>query len=119
MNGLVVDLQTGMPKFRTNIWCEFEGTITAGNTLTIDTLPLLDFNNLTYEMTFTGPTSDDVKSLSMKAQKRVGKIKETIYGRLGQMSINLDTNISGSDYELNATNNEAYDVEYCLTVLTV
>lgn len=120
MIALDIDQFTGLPSHRRNVWTQIEGTIAAlGSSVVIDTLLLTEFDSMKYEMTFKGATQDDVRSLHMDVLLRTGAITEKVYGRLGPLKIELDTNINGSSFELLATNPENFAVDYCLTVLTV
>lgn len=118
MSGLVVDHNTGLPKQRDSVYQQFFQTIGAGQTVVIDTLPLVEFDLMTYELAFFGPTQDDVKSLSMRVQQFSGSLREQVFGKMGNLAISLDTAINGSAFELRATNSETFSVGVCLTVLT-
>ena len=118
MSGLIVDPITGNPRQRDSVYQQFIQTVGAGQTVVIDTLELAEFDLLTYELAFFGPTQDDVKSLSMRVQQFSGILREQVFGKMGNLSISLDTAISGSAFELRATNSEPFSVGVCLTVLT-
>lgn len=115
---LVVDLQTGLPKFNNTPWSQVSGSIDAGSTKVIDSIPLVEFDSMKYEMSFKGLTQDDVRSLTMRVQQLSGALKDTVFSRTGTMNIDLEARINGSNFELEANNTQAFAVDYCLTVLT-
>lgn len=118
MTGITVDHSNGYPKVRDSVYSQFVQDIPAGQTVVIDSLSLSEFDFMTYDMAFFGPTQNDVKSLSMRVQQFSGSLREQVFGKMGNMSISLDTAINGSAFELRATNSETFNVGVCLTVLT-
>lgn len=120
MIGLQIDKSTGLPQFRRSVWTEVEGTIGAlASAVVIDSLPLADFDNMKYVMTFIGATQDHIRFLEMTVQQRVGGLFEVVSGKKGTMNIQISTQVNGSSFELLATNPENFSVDYVLTVLTV
>lgn len=108
------------PGARKGEWVLLQGTIPAlTSSVVIDSFALADFDSMTYKMSFQGATQADVRSLNMDVLQLSGSITERVSGKLGPLKINLNTNISGSSFELLATNTYGFDVDYCLSVLTL
>lgn len=119
MIGIELDFTTGLPKFRKDIWTEFDGTLPALATdVVIDSLLLSEFDSMRYKMTFIGQTQDDIRSLNMDVIQRLSNTRETVFGRLGPLRIRVNTQVNGTSFELLASNPNNFAVDYCLTVLT-
>lgn len=119
MNGLVVDFTTGLPRQKDSVWHQFSGSIDALSTHNLDEIPLSELRTLTYELSFYGPLDTDVKSLSMKVQRVGADAVNQVFSRIGEMNILVNTVVVGSDLVLQAVNQENFEIEYCLTVLTM
>lgn len=118
MTGITVDIQTGHPKLDRQIWDQFTDTIPANSSRVIDVIPLEDFDLLSYELAFFGPSQNDVKSMSMKVQQFSGVVQDQVFGRSGSLGISVNGQVNGLNFELLVQNSEAYSVGVCLTVLT-
>ena len=116
--GLVVDIETGKPRFKDSPWHQFSGSILSGQTLVIDQLPLTQFSSMRYELSFFNVSKTETKSFSMIVQQQSGNVFDQVFGRTGLMDISVSSGVSGLNFQMSATNSEAYDVEFCLTVLT-
>ena len=117
-SGLTVDIESGKPIIKRDVWDQFITQVPAGATVVIDSMPLSDFDFMNYELVFFGPTQNDVKSFCMRVQQFSGNLREQVFGKIGSIDVSVQTVINGSDFELQATNAEAYPVGVSLTVLT-
>lgn len=95
-----------------SLWEEFNRTITPGSTVIVDTFTMLSFKQVEYIVNFKDTTSSKEKSLKLSVIKDDGSLKDTVYARMGSaISLDVNTNINGANYELKVTNNEAFSVD--------
>ena len=88
-----------------------EQTITASTSSVVDTQPLASFTAATFYFKIVRVSDGKSRTFSLDVNNNDGDVRDTIYKKLGQnMSVLVDTGVSGLNYELTITNNEASDV---------
>ena len=118
MSGITVDIESGKPVLDRSVWDQFVVKVPAGETVVIDSLPLSDFDSLSYEVSIFGPSQNNVKTLSLKILQFNGGLTEQVFSKIGSVGVLLHTGINEANFELIAENTEAFNVGVCLTVLT-
>lgn len=94
-----------------SVWEKNTGTANASSTLIFDTIALTNFNHLEYIINYEDP-SNNRKSVSLTVVNNNGTIKETVSRRLGaNLDIDVETDVSGGNFELKFINNEAFDID--------
>ena len=116
--GVTVDISTGQPQLTRNVHDQLTGSISAGVTQTIDNLTLSQFSRLDYTISFYNDVENITKSMKLIVNKRGTTVTDQVFGRIGAMNVQVVASSTGTEYNLQITNSEAFAVNYCLTVLT-
>ena len=116
--GLTIDINTGLPIIDKSPHKQFSGAIPAGQTLVIDSVNMSEFSRLDYSLAFYNDAENITKSMKFIVNKRGTVTSDQVFGRIGALSISVDSVVSAGEYNLEITNSEAFAVNYCLTVLT-
>ena len=87
-------------------------TISASQTLVIDTTLLSSFSRLDYIINFKDNPVTVTKSLKLVVQNNAGTLRETRSERLGgPINTTIDVTDDAIDAMISITNNEAFDIE--------
>lgn len=101
-------------------WEKFTQSISASSTSIVDTIALTAFVKIEYTIEYRDTTTNRVKGLKMSVVKDDTLLKDQVYAISGApLNIELNTNINGSNYELEIVNNELNAVEMVFARLTL
>lgn len=96
----------------TSIWEEYNKSLPASSTTIVDTFLMSSFKQCEYIVNFKDTASNKEKGLKLSVIKDDGSLKENVYAIIGSaISLAINTNINGTNYELKVTNNEASSVD--------
>lgn len=99
-------------------WIRVSDIVNTSTTSVVDTLALSSFNKIEYIITYKDLVTGEGKGLNVTVINDNGTIKESVYAITGApLDVDLDTDINGSNYELEITNNEPNNVEVILSRL--
>lgn len=102
------------------VWEKESRTLPASSTTIVNSFALTSFRGLDYVLNFKDTTSAKQKQLKLSVIKDDGTVKDTVYARLGSaISLEINSQINGSNYELAIVNNELFDVQVSLARLTL
>lgn len=101
-------------------WTKANNSVGPSTTKVIETVGLSSFHNIDYIFTIFNEVEEKTRSLQMTVIREGGTIKTSVHGRLGSMTnISVVGNVSGSDMELEITNNNLYTVSVSYARLTL
>lgn len=99
-----------MPKSRVKAKDLIKKTVAASATVTIDTVALAKFKGLRYFVSGSGGTKTKVLDLTVRNINGVG-VEDSIFGRVGDLPMQIGAILSGSDIILQATNPNLFDID--------
>jgi hypothetical protein len=98
-----------------NVWERFSGTVTASTSSNVDTIALTNFNSVKYIISLYNSTNNEVKQLEIGVANHTTSVKDTLYGKVkGSLDIDINSNLVGSNFELEFINNETFDIDYTI-----
>ncbi len=99
-----------MPTARLKVGEKIRKTVPASSKETIDTVALSKFRGLRYFV--TGWNGSKTKVMDMVVRNIGGtSVEDSVFGRLGDLPLSIDANVSGSDILLEVTNPNAFDID--------
>ena len=104
----------------TSVWEKFTKVVPISSTIIADSLLLTTFKQLEYIINFKDTVTKVEKGLKMTLVKSDTLLKEQVYAVTGApMSMEVNTVINGSSYELQIVNNGLASVEMSFARLTL
>lgn len=95
-----------------DIWDEQSKSLAASSLNVTDTIPMVAFRQVIYNINFKDSTSETYKSLKLTVTKDDNSLKDQVSNILGSpISLEINPVINGSNMELQITNNEAFIVD--------
>ena len=91
-------------------WVRKKDSIVASATKVVDTIPVSKFIAAHYIIAFENVAGTVVKTLKLSVRKDSSSVTDTVYAKVGIMDIAINTQINGSDFELEMINSEAFNV---------
>lgn len=87
-------------------------TVGASSTVAIDTLPLSLITGVKYFVAIKNVANAKYRSFEMNVMNANGTLKDIVSSKVisGSLNINVSAAISGTDMELQITNNEVFDL---------
>ena len=108
------------PSAGTSPWTLISNTVNASSNLTFDTIALASFKSAEYIITYTNVTTSDVKSLKLSVVNDNGSLQDTVRDKKGaNVDVDVSADVSGSDFQLNFTNNETDNIDISVAKLTL
>lgn len=103
-----------------SVWEKFTRSLPSSSTTIADTINLASFRQLEYIINYRDSVTKREKSIKVTVLKDDTTLEEQVYAVSGApLSIGLNTNINGSNYELEITNNEPNTVDMSFARLTL
>ena len=96
-------------------WKCFSSSLANGEVKVVDTLPTASTDSAHYIVTMK--TATKIKTFHLLALNDGGTMKDIIGPKLGQISVNVTTQINGANIELELTNNEATTLDVAIARL--
>lgn len=84
-------------------------TVPATSTLTVDTIKTAKYKNLRYHIVVHA--AGFTKSFDMSVINDGSSVKDSVFGRVGQLPASINALLSGTDTILEVTNPNAFDFE--------
>lgn len=92
--------------------------VSATETITIQ--DLVDFKSQKYLVTIIDPATSKVKYLEHVVINDEGNIKDIIFGKFGaKLDLAINAVANSGKLDLNYTNNEAFDLDVCVTRINI
>lgn len=101
-------------------WKKATAAVSGSSTIVIDTTALADFSSLKYILSFNNDIEEVTKKYELSIVRKGSTISDSIYARLGSaLNLAINSNINGSNLELEIINNETFDlsISYAKLVL--
>lgn len=93
-------------------------TILSSTTLDVDTIQLSKFHALRYIVELHNDSESKTKSFEVSIIKEGVALKDSVFNKLGKMSVTVSPNVSGSNFKLSLTNNETYTITANVVLLS-
>lgn len=90
--------------------------ITPGNSLVVDSGVFADMLSVEYFVAMSNNAKTQIRTLKITAKKGDGDVDYVTYSNVGVMDAAPVAQLNGANYELEVTNNEAFDVYVDLTI---
>lgn len=92
-------------------WCYLE-TVSGSSSSIVDSEPSASFEGYSYYIKIKRLSDGSIRSLNLDVINNGSSTRDNVYGKVGGvLSVTIDTDISGGNYELTITNNNAGDIE--------
>lgn len=86
-------------------------TIGSAATETLDSIPLAKFNGLRYFVTGKNNTNDKTKVLDLTVRKAGASVFDSVFGRIGDLPLQISTSQSAGDIIVQITNPNAFAID--------
>ena len=94
------------------LWAKKEETVLATSSKVVDLLALSSFSKLEYIVEYRDTTSSKTKTLKMAVTNGDTEVCDSVYAKQGDpMDIAITARRTASNFELEITNNEAFDID--------
>lgn len=90
------------------------GTISAGTSQSVDSIPLVDFNFADYVIFAKNSSDDESKTMRLLVFREGSSICETPSAIMGSLSIGVTAQVVTTNYDLTIDNPGAEDIEYII-----
>lgn len=95
-------------EFGPSLWTNQKIEVPASSSVNTREILLTNFRKIKYVMVFYNSTK--TKSLEINVINENGSLRDSVFARLGSMSIQVDTEINSGKMSVKITNNETVDV---------
>lgn len=92
------------------IWYRDTSTISIGATVTVDSILLASFHMVRYIIELHNDTATRTKGFELSVVREGGALKDSLYNKLNQLNIGVNTVPVSGSMELQLTNNESFPV---------
>ena len=92
-------------------WIKKNTTVAAQSTKIVDSIPVAKFSRAEYVVSYKNAINDKKKSLKLSAEIQGSEVFDSVYARLGDLDVGINTLITGSNMELKVTNNELFLID--------
>lgn len=100
------------------IWSRVTTSVPASSTQVVDTVALSGFHMIRYILTAYNDAQSKTKALELTVAQEAGSVNSSVYSKINQLDIGVDPVVSGSNNELQITNNELFPVQIDLIKAT-
>lgn len=95
-------------------------TIAGSTSIVVDAEPMASFQSGDYYFRIKRVSDGKVRSFHLTVNNDNGVIQDSLYGRVGgALSVGVDTDVNGSDYELTIVNNNVGNLEVSYIKTTI